>query len=98
MAGSEALQSTLTNAAPSGETNVITALAGEFARVRFKSRPSNISVKLHITNDGFGTIEEIIGAEAYATGALRSGDEVKVSATNLQNVDAGVDLILEIGT
>jgi len=80
------------------ETPTLTAVTGEFARIRFESRRGDAGVFLKIVANGETTHETIRDPESWASGALMNGDVVSLVCNINQSSDSAIRGILEVGT
>lgn len=75
----------------------LTATAGDVVRVRFEERGGPIGLFLHITGNGKETKEPIDGSTSWVSGALLTGDIVKLSCQLNGNQFSSAKGILEVG-
>lgn len=59
------------------ETAVLTATSGDFIRIRFQKKEGPYAI-LSITNNGVETFENIVAKKSWVSGALMTGDLIKL--------------------
>lgn len=83
---------------PQQESPTITAISGEFARVRFEERKGDVGVRLKIVGNGITTYEPIYDSVSWVSGALMGGDVVSLVSDMNGSAFSQVKGVLEIGT